>query len=124
MFQSTKFHFGDHHYRVLDWYPKFMTLIFNLGIPILGHVVLDGIILFQLRGASVTLSRKERDVTVSMLLVCVFYLSTTLVIALTITKYSIMEVSTFSDVLMRRLLILGAVSPNAITFCQQVVLRK
>ena len=100
------------HLRVIDLYTKVVTLVINLCIPILGHVVMDGMILFQLRAASGTLGKREKDVTVSMLLVCLFYLFTASVIALTMAKYSTMEVNTSKDVVMRRLLILGAVSSN------------
>ena len=96
----------------IDWYNRAVSVVINVAIPFIGHVVFDSLIVYKLKraGASTSLSRKEKDVTVSLLLVCVFYLVTTSVIAVNMAKYSTMEVSTLRDTMLRRVLILGAVS--------------
>ena len=98
--------------ELIEWCTQGMTILVNVAIPFIGHLILDGLIVFKLKraGTSSSLGRKEKDVTVSLLLVCVLYFITTSVTAINMAQYTNMEISNSRDVLIRRLLICGAVS--------------
>ena len=56
------------------------------------------------------MSQREKDVTASLLLICLFYLVTTLMCAFAMATHSTMKVTGPRDVILRRLVILCAVS--------------
>ena len=88
--------------EVIEGYFNGVALGVHFIVPVTGHVVLDGLILFKLLQNRRVITAKEK-ITASFLLACLWYLTTASIIAIIAIRISMIEMVTEEDMTTRQL---------------------
>ena len=94
---------------VIDTYKQVTTSVGLVTIPFVTIFALNSFIVYKLKKSGGTIAKNERDVTVSLMIVCLFYLTMNAATTFSTLAASQKEVRNERDVTMRGLLLSLAV---------------
>ena len=94
---------------IVDTYKQVMQSIVLVAFPFLLLSILNSVIVYKLKKSGGTIAKNEREVTVSLLMVCLFYLTMNAATTTTSLVASQKEVRNERDFTLRRLLLALAV---------------
>ena len=94
---------------VIDIYKQVMTSVVLVAIPFVTLFTMNSFIVYKLKTSGGTIAKNEREVTVSLMMVCLFYLTMNAATTFSTLAASQNEVRSERDVILRSLLVSLAV---------------
>ena len=94
---------------IIDTYKQIMQTIVLVAVPFVTLIISNSFIVYKLKKSGGSIAKNEREVTISLVLVCLFYLTMNVATTISSLAASQKEVRNERDVTLRRLLISSAV---------------
>ena len=99
---------------VIEMYSRIMLLLILVIVPFMSIAFLNCLIVYKLKQSKLTISKNEKEVTVSLIMVSLFYLCMNTLTTIGILTSSTGTFETQREILKRKIIILFAVSLNFI----------
>ena len=90
---------------IIDTYKQIMSSIFLVAVPFVMLLILNSFIVYKLKKSGGTINKNEREVTISLMMICLFYLTMNIATTTSSLLASQNEVRNEREVTLRTLLI-------------------